>query len=113
MMWTGAMAMPGVVSGTRKMERPRWRSASGSVRATQICRLFSWNSGMPCPPQSFWPLSTHSSPSRRARISMFAASEPALGSEMPMVTSHLPEANRGRYFAFCASSPAARTTSQA
>ena len=50
--------------------------ASGLVRATSIPRSATW------PPEvhTFWPLTTHSSPSRTALVWMLARSEPAPGS---------------------------------
>jgi hypothetical protein len=51
--------------------------ALGSVRATIIPNLATWASVV----HTFWPLSTHSSPSRTARVARLATSEPAPGSE--------------------------------
>ena len=55
---------------------PRVRVESGSVRASRIARS-AW-----CAPlvQIFWPVTTHSSPSRSARVRRLARSEPASGS---------------------------------
>ena len=49
---------------------------SGSVRASSRPKLARWATVV----QTFWPLSTHSSPSRSARVARLATSEPAPGS---------------------------------
>ena len=57
-------------------EMPRCFGASGSVRASVNTAVPS----MPRDVQIFWPLSTHSSPSRTARSFSPARSDPASGS---------------------------------
>ena len=59
-----------------KYVRPLCLGTSGSVRATSIPRSAMWASVF----QTFWPLTTHSSPSRTARVASDARSEPAPGS---------------------------------
>ena len=51
--------------------------ASGSVRATSIPHRAMWASVV----HTFCPLTTHSSPSRTARLDRPATSDPAPGSE--------------------------------
>ncbi len=76
--------------------------ASGSVRASSrhqsACR----------PPlaHTFWPLTTNSSPSRRAVVRSAARSEPASGSEKPC-TQISPSRIAGRWRCRCSSVPAA------
>ena len=53
--------------------------ASGSVRATSMHHLAWWASVV----HTFWPVTTHSSPSRTARVFSEARSEPDSGSEKP------------------------------
>jgi len=62
---------------TRKYVMPRCFGTSGSVRASRIPKS-AW-----CAPEfhTFCPFTTHSSPSRTARVVSPARSEPAPGSE--------------------------------
>ena len=62
--------------GTSRKLRPRWRSEAGSVRATTKHQWATWASDV----QIFWPLMTHWSPSRTARVRTLARSDPASGS---------------------------------
>ena len=55
--------------------------------------------------QAFWPLITHSSPSRTAVVRIAAGSEPASGSERQKAGVHSPLAHRGSHFCFCSSLP--------
>ncbi len=68
--------MPGASIGQMKYEMPSCFDASGSVRAMRMPKLANWASEV----QIFWPLTTHSSPSRTARVDSAARSEPAAGS---------------------------------
>ena len=52
---------------------------SESVRATSMHHLEYWAPLV----QTFWPVTTHSSPSLTARVFSDARSEPASGSEKP------------------------------
>ena len=72
----GRISMPGASIGQMKYEIPLCFGTSGSVRAIRIPKRAS------CAPlvQIFWPLTTHSSPSRTARVPSPARSEPAAGS---------------------------------
>ena len=56
--------MPGASIGQMKYEMPSCFGASGSVRAMRIPNLENWASDV----QIFWPLTTHSSPSRTAVV---------------------------------------------
>ena len=67
---------PGASVGTMKIEMPWCFGASGSVRAaSQMCVATSASEV-----QIFWPLITHSSPTRTARVRSEARSVPAFGS---------------------------------
>ena len=69
--------MPGVSSGTSRIEMPRCFGASGLVRhASQTC-VVRWASDV----QILLPLMTYVSPSRTARVRSDARSDPASGSE--------------------------------
>ncbi len=68
--------MPGVLSGTRNMVRPLCLGNVGSVR---VMRKTYWQYWAPVV-KIFWPLMTHSSPSRTARVLAPAMSEPPSGS---------------------------------
>ncbi len=56
--------MPGASIGQMKYEMPSCFGASGSVRAMRMPNLASWAIEV----QIFWPVTTHSSPSRTARV---------------------------------------------
>ncbi len=60
---------------------------------------------MPNVIQVFWPSSTHSSPSRRARVRSDARSDPASGSLKPCPQNSRPAVIRGRNRRFCSSVP--------
>ena len=68
---------PGAVKSMMNIVMPRCFGLSGFVRAMTAPKSES------CAPvvHTFWPLRTHSSPSRSARICRLATSEPAPGSE--------------------------------
>ena len=53
----------------------------------------------------FWPVSTHSSPSRTALLRIAATSEPMPGSLIENAPRTSPVAIRGRYLCFCSSVP--------
>ena len=55
--------------------------------------------------QFFWPLMTHSSPSRTAVVRIAAGSEPASGSDSANAHDHSPVAHFGRKRCFCSSVP--------
>ena len=55
--------------------------------------------------QAFWPLITHSSPSRTAVVRIAAGSEPASGSESAKAGDHSPLAHLGRKRSFSSSEP--------
>ena len=69
----GRISTPGTSIGHTKYEMPRCLGASGSVRASRIPNLAMWAKLV----HTFWPLITHSSPSRTARVVSDARSEPA------------------------------------
>ena len=73
----GRHSTPGECMSTTKNEMPRCFGTSGSVRAMRMAQSEK------CPPlhQTFWPLTTHSSPSRTADVVREARSDPASGSE--------------------------------
>ena len=68
--------MPGASMGQTKYEMPLCLPTPGSVRAIRMPKRANWASDV----QIFWPLTTHSSPSRTARVPSAARSEPAPGS---------------------------------
>ena len=74
---SGRSSTPGEAMSIRKNEMPLWGRASASVRAMRIPR----SATRPLEHQTFWPSTTHSSPSRTARVDNDARSEPASGSE--------------------------------
>ena len=55
--------------------------------------------------QAFWPLITHSSPSRTALVRIAAGSEPASGSDSAKAGDHSPLAHFGSHLCFCSSEP--------
>ena len=72
----GRISMPGASIGQMKYEMPSCFGASGSVRAMRMPNFENWASEV----QIFWPVTTHSSPSRTARVVSDARSEPDPGS---------------------------------
>ena len=69
--------MPGVSIGTRNMVRPLCLGSVGSVRVMRKTCVPFWALVV----KIFWPLMTHSSPSRSARVLALAMSDPPSGSE--------------------------------
>ena len=96
----GRTSMPGWCMSMTKYVRPRCLGTSESVRAIKIPNLAM------CAPevQTFWPLTTHSSPSRRARVCSPARSEPAPGS-LKSWHQTSPPVIPGRKRRLCASVP--------
>ena len=74
---SGRTSTPGWRIGHQKNEMPRCFGTSQFVRATSIPNSAS----LPLDVHTFCPLTTHSSPSRSARVCSPARSEPAPGSE--------------------------------
>ena len=70
------MSTPGVSVGTRNMDIPWYTSVSGSVMAITMRKL----AVRALEEKNFHPSMTHSSPSRTARVSKRAGSEPPCGS---------------------------------
>ena len=77
--------------GQMKYEMPRCFSTSGSVRASRIPSEAMWAKLV----HTFWPVTTHSSPSRTALVDRPARSDPAPGSEKSWHQISSP-ASRGR-----------------
>ena len=73
---SGRTSTPGACRSTMKYVSPRRFGTAGSVRARQIAKSERCAHVV----QTFWPLSTHSSPSRTARVASDARSDPAPGS---------------------------------
>ena len=69
--------MPSWSMGISRNDSPWWRDEPGSVRAMTKIQSESWAHDV----HTFWPSTTHSSPSRTARVLTAARSEPAPGSE--------------------------------
>ena len=74
--FSGRTSMPGLRMSTAKKVMPRCLGASQSVRARSMPQSATWADEV----QTFWPLTTYSSPSRSALVRSPARSEPALGS---------------------------------
>lgn len=70
------MSYPALSVGTRNIDSPLCLGTSGSVRASTNTWLHSWAVLV----NIFWPLMTHSSPSRTAVVFAAATSEPESGS---------------------------------
>jgi hypothetical protein len=90
-----------------EMPKLAWPRAfsSGSTEATT-----TWTSAIPpLVMNTFVPFSTHSSPSRSARVRSEARSEPAFGSEKPRHQSSSALRSVGRNRAFCSAVPNARS----
>ena len=79
MLIMGRHSTPCCCIGTRRKEMPLCFGASGAVRQRTKIQLAVW----PLDVQTFWPLITHSSPSRTARVPRFAKSDPLFGSLYP------------------------------
>ena len=97
----GRILMPGWRTGTSRQDRPRWRSAPGSVRASRkhqsaMCAIEV---------HIFCPSMCHSPSRNDARVRRPARSEPAPGSEYPWHHSSVPAAIPGRKRAFCSAVP--------
>ena len=98
----GRMSTPGWSAGTRISDSPRCFGASGSVRHS----TYNQSARVPNVIQIFCPFSTHSSPSRTARVRTPPRSEPASGSLKPWPHMSSQRMMRGRKRAFCSSLPA-------
>ena len=94
--------MPGEVMSTTKYVMPLCLATSGSVRAMRIPHA----ARCPNEVQIFWPLTTHSSPSRTARVVRLARSEPASGSLKSWHHMSSAESKRGSQRRCCSSVPA-------
>src|SRR5437899_6804053 len=101
--FSGLTSMPGWCIGTNRNERPLCLGASGSVRQTAKIQWAWWASVV----QTFCPVTTHSSPSRTARVFTLARSEPASGSLKPWHHSSSARRIPGRKRCFCSSDPKA------
>ena len=73
---SGRTSIPGSDMSTRKKLRPAWRGTFGSVRARRMAQCPRWAIVV----HTFWPETSHRSPSRTARVDSDARSEPAPGS---------------------------------
>ena len=74
--YNGRTSTPGAFMSTRKAVMPRCLGTSGLVRAINKPNFEMWARVV----HTFWPLRTHSSPSRSALVERPATSEPAPGS---------------------------------
>ncbi len=72
----GRTSTPGACMSTRNVVRPWCLGTSGSVRHTASATSATCALDV----HTFWPFTTHSSPSRTARVAAAARSEPAFGS---------------------------------
>ncbi len=73
----GRTCTPGWSIGTSRYDSPWWRAEVGSVRHTTKHQSAWWANEV----HTFWPVTTHSAPSRSARVLTPARSLPASGSE--------------------------------
>ncbi len=96
----GCIVKPSASRGTKIIDRPSWRSEPSPVRQTISVWLALWANEH----HIFEPLSTHSSPSRRARHFSAATSDPASGSDIA-IASVPPFATRPSRSCFCSSVP--------
>ena len=71
---------------------PRCLGASRSVRASRMPHSARWAAEV----HTFWPVTTHSSPSSTARVVMLARSEPASGSLKSWHHTSSPRSMAGR-----------------
>src|SRR5919202_4164549 len=92
---------PGVSAGTRKAVMPRALGTSGLLSAYTRYRP-AWP---PLVIQLLVPLSTNASPSRRACVLMFDASEPEVGSLRQYAPTYVPCASAGRNRCFWSDVP--------
>ena len=101
----GRTSTPGASIGTMKAVMPACFGTSGSVRA------ISSPHGANRAPElhTFWPLTTHSSPSRAARVARPARSEPAPGSENSWQHNSSARRKRRTNVARCSVVPKRRT----
>ena len=72
---------------------PLCLGASGSVRASRMPHSARWAAEV----HTFWPVTTHSSPSSTARVVTLARSEPASGSLKSWHHTSSPRSIGGRY----------------
>ena len=98
---SGRTSTPGVRMSITKYDMPLCFGWSGSVRAISIPQRARWASVV----QTFWPFTTHSSPSLTARVARLATSEPAPGSLKSWHHTSSPVNSGRRYRCFCASDP--------
>ena len=97
----GRISMPGASMGQTKYEMPSCFGACGSVRAMRMPSCECWASDV----QIFWPFTTHSSPSRSARVPSDARSDPEPGSLNSWHQISSPASSGNRYRSFWASLP--------
>ena len=106
---SGRMSIPGCTVSITKNEMPLCLGLSGSVRTTRIPRSECWAPEL----HTFWPLTTHSSPSRSAFVCRPARSLPAPGSEKNWHQASAPVARSRIQRAFCSSVPNSMITGAA
>src|SRR5437763_1723745 len=109
-MWrSGRTSTPGWCSSTRKYVMPARFGTSGSVRASATPKSAMWAHVV----QTFWPVRSHRSPSRSARVASDARSEPAPGSEKSWHHFSSLRTIRGRKRSRCSSVPWAKSAGAA
>src|ERR1700757_2489701 len=96
----GLIVRPAESVGTSNIVNPLWRLSSRDVRATSRIMRANWASEH----HVFCPLMTKLSPRRSARQEIFAASEPASGSDM-LIDMTVPVEIADNAFFFCSSEP--------
>ena len=96
---SGRTSTPGLSIGTMMNVMPWCFGTSGLVRVSSIPQLQNWAAEF----QTFWPVTTNSSPSRTARHARLARSEPAPGSLNSWETEISPDNIFGMKYALCSS----------
>jgi hypothetical protein len=99
--FSGRTSMPGWCMSITKYVIPACLGTSTFVRAMRMPHFENWAPEV----QTFWPLTTHSSPSRTARVCRPARSEPAPGSLNSWHHTSRPLTMSGRNRSRCSSVP--------
>ena len=95
------ISIPGRSDGTMNIDMPWYGDTSGSVTAITMTNaaVFAFEE------KNFHPFSTHSSPSRTARVLNWVGSAPPSGSVIEKQENTSPSSSGRRYFSFCAAEP--------
>ncbi|CAB4918758.1 unannotated protein [freshwater metagenome] len=102
---SGRTVTPGACMSTTNIVSPPCLGRSGSVRVSRMPKSETCASVV----QTFWPLTTQSSPSRTAVVRSAARSEPLAGSLNSWHQTSSARSSRARYFSCCSGVPCAMT----